>query len=168
MALLLLTTCTKEDLQATSMYSTKYRVMCGFTVISYKELQPAVGGFGIFAIIRQIGSEIYMECENLKSDPLYNMDALQKDFHFGCGGLIIGKDYDDTMRCFDLACPNCDQAQYRLTIKGDEATCKHCGIIYKLTNMGAIVDKGNGLHPEPRPLYQYHIVYNGIMVQMYN
>ncbi len=168
MSLLCLTNCKKEDFMATSKYSTKYRVMCGFTVASYKELLPAVGGFGVFALIRQAGGEIYMECEGLKSDPMYKMDALQKDFRLGCGGLIIGNDFNGTLCCFDLACPNCDQAQYRLTIKGAEAKCEHCDIVYALQNDTYIINKGNGLHDDPRPLYQYRAFYNGTMVQMSN
>lgn len=170
LALLCLTNCKKEDfLPNSSKYSTKYRVMCGFNVASYKELQPAVGGFGVFAQIRQVGSEIYMECEGVKSDPLYKMDALQKDFRFGLGGLIIGNDFDGIRCCFDLACPNCDQAQWRLKVQGGQAKCNHCGIVYALQNDTYFIDgKGNGLHPDPRPLYQYHIDFNGTMVQMYN
>ena len=161
--------CTKEDFQATSKYSTRYRVICGFNVASYKELLPAVGGAGTtFATIRQAGGELHMECENLVSDPNYKMDALQKDFQFGCGGLILGNDYSGTLCCFDLACPNCDQAQFRLTVKDAQATCKHCGIVYALENDTYILDKGNGMHPDPRGLYQYRAIYNGIMVQMSN
>ena len=170
LALCLLGGCKKEDIMPTSSkYSTKYRVMCGFYVASYKELPPAVGGAGTtFATIRQAGGELHMECANLVSNPNYKLDALQKDFQFGCGGLIIGNDYNGTLCCFDLACPNCDQAQYRLTVKDAQATCLHCGIVYALEYNTYIINKGNGLHPDPRPLYQYHIAFNGTMVQMWN
>jgi hypothetical protein len=163
---LLLCGCKKEDWEATRKYSTKYRVMCGFTVMSYSELMPAVGGFGLFATIRQVGSDIVMKSET-GSKP-YAMDALQKDFQFGCGGLIVGTDFNGLLCCFDLACPNCDQAQYRMTVKGAQATCEHCGIVYALEYDTYIIDKGNGLHPSPRVLYQYQTRYDGTMIHMYN
>ena len=165
---LLLCACKKEDLQVQSMYSTKYRVVCGFEVSSYPELQPAVGGFGIYATIRQSGTDVIISSE--VGTQAYDMrtNKLMTDFQFGLGGLMVGCDFDGTLRCFDLGCPNCDQAQYRLTVKGDVARCSHCEIEYQLSNLGAIVNKGNGMHPEPRGLYQYHIAYNGMMIQMYN
>ena len=79
------TTSCKDEL--TSTYSEKYRVMCGFQVVSYKELINVIGNYGQFASIRQSGSQIVMK--TLQSETSYNMDALSKDFRFGLGGYQV-------------------------------------------------------------------------------
>ena len=159
------TTSCKDEL--TTTYSKKYRVMCGFQVVSYQELINVIGNYGQFASIRQSGSQIVMK--TLQSETSYNMDALSKDFHFGLGGLIVGTDTWGNYRAFDLACPNCDRVDFRLTIgENGIVACGKCGIKYDLNNDGVIFDKGKGTHESPRGLYRYPITYDGIRVNIIN
>ncbi len=162
----LLTACSDD---VSSTYSTKYQVMAGFVVPSYPELMAVVNNAGQFGYVRQSGSQILMWCQSGSNS--YNMDALSKDFKYGLGGIIIGTQYDLALRVYDLACPNCDRNDRRLTLLSDgTAKCANCGIIYDLNNDGVILDRGNGLHSSPRGLYRYRIIYteaNG-RVQVYN
>ena len=160
-----ITTSCKDEL--TSTYSEKYRVMCGFQVVSYKELINVIGNYGQFASIRQSGSQIVMK--TLQSETSYNMDALSKDFRFGLGGLIVGTDTWGNYRAFDLACPNCDRVDFRLTIgENGIVSCGKCGIKYDLNNDGVIFDKGKGTYESPRGLYRYRIAYDGMRVHITN
>ena len=151
----------------TSTYSQKYRVMCGFQVVSYRELINVIGNFGQFATIRQSGDKIVMK--TLQSQTSYNLDALSKDFRFGLGGIIVGTDNWGNYRAFDLACPNCDRNDYRLTLgENGVVTCGKCAIKYDLNNDGVILSKGNGTYESPRGLYRYPITYDGIRVNIIN
>jgi hypothetical protein len=153
----------------TSTYSTKYRVMAGFMVASYPELMAVVNNPGQFGYIRQSGDNIVMH--GPASEQRYAMDALSKDFMFGLGGLIIGTDYYMNLRCYDLACRNCDRVDRRLTLRDDAtAVCAHCGVVYNLAQDGRVEDAGNGLHEKPRSLYRYRIAYTEATgrIQLYN
>lgn len=165
LALLVLTSCSDD---MTSQYSNKYPVRCTFTVLQYEPLIYAVGNIGQFATIRKSSSKVIMTF-NGTSTP-YQLDATQKYFDFGLGGLIAGTAYDGTFLSYDLACPNCDRASTRLSV-GDNATakCPSCGIEYSLNYNGIINSVPDDCkHTKPRGLYRYRIVYNGTEVSIYN
>lgn len=151
----------------THTYTTKYRVMCGFAVASYPELMTVVNNAGQFGTVRASGGKIVMVGPSTSTS--YTMDALQEDFLFGLGGLIIGTNNFVELRAYDLACPNCDRADRRLTLS-DDGTCRcaKCGIVYDMNNDGVILDKGDGTHSHPRGLYRYPITYDGMNVQVIN
>ena len=153
-----MTSC-KEDV--TSIYSTKYKVRCGFTVVSYPELVNCIDNYGQFTTIRQSGSNIIMK--STASTTSYAMDAISREFYFGLSGLIVGtptiSSDGSAYRAYDLGCPNCDRASYRLTVNDNgTARCAHCGIIYDLNNDGVILDKGDSDFDKPRVLYRYNII----------
>lgn len=165
---LLLVTACKDEISQT--YSTKYRVMCGFTAVAHKELYTAVNAFGQFCTIRQSGDRIIMFMPGL-SRTEYNLDALSKDFRFGLGGLIVGSTQYGDLRAYDLACPNCDRVERRLDFAPDDngaVVCSKCGIRYSLNYDGQILDRGNGMHSKPRSLYRYHIEPNREFVRIHN
>ncbi len=151
----------------TSTYSSKYPVMCGFQVVAYAELFAVIDNTGEFATIRQSGGKIVMTHRG--SSTSYTMDALSKEFLFGLGGLIVGTDNYGHYRAYDLACPNCDRAEHRLSLSDTgTAKCAKCGIQYNLNNDGALIDKGTGLYSKPRGLYQYPLTYDGMRVNIIN
>ena len=160
----------KEDIS--SVYSTKNRVQCGFNVVSYAELIHCIDNYGQFSTIRQSGTKIIMSSP--VSTNSYDFDAVSaRSFYFGLGGLIVGtpnlSSDGNPYRCYDLACPNCDRASYRLNVSDNgRASCSHCGITYDLNNDGVIIDRGNSNFESPRVLYRYRISYNGMMIHMYN
>ena len=150
-----------------SIYSHKYRVMCGFQVVSYAELQHVVGNNGQYASVRLVGDKIEMKSQI--STPKYNLDALSKDFQFGCAGLIIGTTQMGDLRAYDLACPNCDRSDRRLTLRDDgTAICPKCEIEYDLNYDGVITNRGNGTYSHPRGLYRYPITYDGLRINIIN
>lgn len=86
-------------------------------------------------------------------------------FHFGLGGLIIGKPYfgDGTIYAYDLGCPHCDRASAYLTVDAvGMATCSKCSNAYDLNNNG-IAKTGDS-----RPLYRYRTGVNGNMLMVHN
>ncbi len=159
------------DDDVSSVYSTKYRVRCGFNVVSYPELINCIDNLGQFTTIRKSGTNILMK--SASSSNSYSLDAISKDFLFGLGGLIIGTPVlpsdNQPYRAYDLSCPNCDRAGYRLDVSDNaRATCKHCGIVYDLNRDGMIIDKGESDFDSPRVLYRYRITYDGSMVHVFN
>ena len=129
------TTSCSDDIS--NIYSHKYRVMCGFQVVSYAELQHVVGNNGQYSSVRLVGDKIEMKSQI--STTKYNLDALSKDFQFGCAGLIIGTTQMGDLRAYDLACPNCDRSDRRLTLRDDgTAICPKCEIEYDLNYDGVI------------------------------
>ncbi len=158
------------DDETTAAYSKKNLVRCSFSVLQYTELFNVIGNFGQFASMRQSGATIIMQSSASKTT--YNMDATQKYFQYGLGGLIVGTTYNGDYRAYDLACPNCDRADKRLTITDDGyAKCanKNCHIRYDVNNDGAINQVPNEcVHEKPRGLYRYKISYDGQYVHVYN
>ncbi len=91
-----------------------------------------------------------------------NLSAIQLQtgvFHYGLGGLIIGTPsaFDGNKWAFDLACPNCDSRNRKLTIEESigHAHCTTCGCKYDL-NSGGIPIEGKS-----RPLWRYRVMENG-------
>lgn len=165
-SLLLLTTLSCSD-DVTHTYTTKYRVLCDFMVASYPELMAVVNNAGQFGTVRTSGGKIIMTSPS--TSQTYNMDAVQKDFKFGLGGIILGTNNFVELRAYDLACPNCDRNNRRLTLSDDgTCSCAACGIVYDMNNDGAILDKGNGTHSSPRGLYRYPVTWDGTNVRVIN
>ena len=161
------------DDDISSVYSTKYRVRCGFLVVSYPELVNCIDNLGQFTTIRKSGDNIVMKSSAGNSTYSLNFISYSKDFLFGLGGLIIGTPVlpsdNQPYRAYDLSCPNCDRASYRLDVSDNaHATCNHCGIVYDLNRDGMIIDKGESDFESPRVLYRYRITYDGNMVHVFN
>lgn len=145
-------------------------VRCSFSVLQYTELFNVIGNFGQYASIRQSGATVIMQSSSSKTT--YNLDATQKYFQYGLGGLIVGTTYDGEFRAYDLACPNCNRADKRLSITDNGyAKCpnKNCHITYDLNNNGAINDvPAENVHDKPRGLLRYRITYDGQYVHVFN
>lgn len=100
--------------------------------------------------------------------PLTELDS--RTFRMGLGGLIIGtpslNNDDISIWAYDLACPICDQAKYRLKIDySGIASCSNCETKFDLNNSGFVISssaKGT------RPLYRYPVFVNGNIVSVAN
>lgn len=161
-----LLSCSKDGENATTQtYSTAHLVSCHFETIQYRELNTALSSPGEYCTIRlrQIGERNVIEMKGNIGETPYNLNAETRYFSFGLGGLIVGINNNNEPVAYDLACPNCNSIDYRLTIQnGGLCLCDHCHISYSLNNYGAIVStEGNTLHPTPRGLFRYRISWNG-------
>ena len=151
-------------------YSTANMVRCFFTVNQYTQLFNVMGSMGEYATIRPMKSQGKMQMSSNIGTTDYTMTADMKGYEFGLGGIIVGVNYYGEYMAFDLACPNCNRADRRLTI-GDAgiAKCSKCGISYDLNNYGVISAATEVSEFEsPRGLYRYHIVYDGTNLSVYN
>ena len=171
-ALLLLFGCTKDMI--TNTYSTEHYVQVYFDPISaYLPLMqvlgtPGFGNPGQYATLRKHSDHITIASATGSTD--YS-DAIIMKGSLGLGGLIIGTNYDSEYYAFDLVCPNCNQAQYRLTVPFDGTgivKCGHCNIAYNLNNGTIHSTEGNTIHPDPRSLFRYRISFNGTSLNVYN
>lgn len=154
----------KED----PAYSTENPAQCTFEVVHYKELLHVVGNIGQFASIKKSAAKMTMKSAATTTD--YNMLATQKYFAFGLGGFIVGTTIDQELRVYDLACPNCNRAQYRLNLSNDGfATCPNekCRIKYNLNYNTFEVPEGC-IHTSPKPLFRYKIVFDGTYMHIWN
>ena len=172
LTILLATSCQKDEAQKT--YSTKYPVRCNFYVPTYTQLFNAMAGYGQYVTVRQTtdrqsGTSVIQMSDMLSTDN-YAIDATMRYFNYGLGGLIIGMSTYTEPLAFDLACPNCDRAERRLSLKDDgTAVCSKCGITYDLNNYGFIRSVPDQCqHLTPRGLYRYHITFYGDNVSVYN
>ena len=103
------------------------------------------------------------------SSTSYTADALNKDFGFGLGGLILGTNNYGEPMCYDLACPICDRAGTRLTLNDGYAKCSNCGVTFDMNNYGVIYQTPeNAELISPRGLYRYRINFDGTTVNAYN
>ena len=96
---------------------------------------------------------------------------VQQYFSFGLGGLIVGTNFNGDNLAYDLACPYCDVASYRLSLADNGyCRCSHCGIQYDMNNYGIIasIDSTKTYTNKPRGLYRYRITYDGTNVSVYN
>ncbi len=152
----------------TSTYSNKNPVRCDFFVLQYKELFDVINNNGQFATIRKSAAQLKMK--SAVNETTYNMEAAQKYFQFGLGGLIVGTTYAGEYRAYDLSCPNCNRAEKRMTIDDNGyAKCGNCKISYNLNNDGIITDVPKEcIHSNPRSLLRYKIAYDGQYVHIYN
>lgn len=158
------------DDETTSTYSKKDPVNCSFSVLQYTELFNVIGNFGQFASIRPSGATLIMQSSASKTT--YNRDATQKYFYFGLGGLIVGTNYEGEYRAYDLACPNCNRVDKRLTVTDDgyaKCSSKNCHITYNLNQNGIISEvPEENVHDKPRGLLRYRITYDGQYIHVYN
>lgn len=155
------------------IYSTKYPVRFYYEVATSTELFNALGNPGQYVTIQPLGGKIIIG--NTLQQHEYPLSAIgSRDFLFGLGGLIIGTSSTLNMSngfdlvAYDLACPNCDRAAYRLTVKDNgTASCKKCGSSFDLNNYGVILSVSDQ-SKEYRGLYRYRIFYNGLAINVNN
>lgn len=168
--LLAVSSCKKDE--ATSVYSTKYPVFVSLNTLSYAELGSALSQ-GTFVTLRPRTTDkgTKVEISNGVSTQAYTLPADDyRSFRFGLGGIIVGTNYMGEPLAFDLACPNCDRTDYRLTVStSGTATCGHCHIVYNLNNYGFIDNtEHNTIHSEPRGLYRYRADITTAVVHVFN
>lgn len=168
--LLSFTSCKKDE--ATSTYSQKYPAFISLNMAEYAELPSALSQ-GTFVTIRRqtIDGNTKLVVSNETSTTPYTLSKIDNDsFRYGLGGFIIGTNYMGEPLAYDLACPNCDRAEYRLTVSGSgTCRCAHCNIVYDLNNYGFISNtEENTIHASPRGLYRYHIELNFTTAHVYN
>ena len=153
-------------------YSARYPVFVTFSTSSYAELSSAMSR-GCFITLRPRTTDQgpKVEISNGVSTQAYTFSAIDyRSFRFGLGGLIVGTNNNGISLAYDLACPNCDRTEYRLTIStSGTATCAHCHIAYDLNDYGSIAnDDNNTIHDYPRELYKYHAEINSATFHVYN
>lgn len=165
---IMLCLCSCDTENASSIYSTKYRVALYFEVNRSSELFNTMASPGMFASIRQVNGLIRITDVSGK---YYDYDPTQAgtDFRYGLAGLIVGNTYMQEYVAYDLGCPNCDRQKYRLTFDSSgRASCAHCGTTYDLNNNGWILETQDSTATDLRALYRYRIVYNGLAINVHN
>lgn len=143
------------------VYSNKYPVnySCNTTVSPFNQ----INGLGRFVSVRIKG----MELEAIDADGNVSKHQMSetdmRTFALGLGGLIIGtpslNNDNFSVYAFDMGCPVCDRAKYRLTFNHlGIAKCSNCKSSWNLNNNGFIQ---SSTVKEARPLYRYPVtVYN--------
>lgn len=155
-----------------SAYSTAHRVACGFDpVVQYQPIFDVAGSYGQFATVRRTSTAIVIS-STANPDRKYT-DKVIMNCEFGLGGLIIGTTNNGAIVAYDLACPNCNRVEYRLTLRAEKiewyCKCNHCGIVYDMDNNGIPVTvPGDCVHKSPRPLLQYRTLYDGTRLTVFN
>lgn len=160
--------CDKDE--ATKTYSTANMVRCFFNVPQYTQLFNVMGNYGEYATIRGMKGQGKIQMSSNVGTTEYPMTADMQGFEFGLGGLIVGTSYFGEHFAYDLACPNCNRSDRRLTI-GDAgiAKCAKCGLSYDLNNYGVISAASHtDLHTNPRGLLRYRIVYDEVNLRVFN
>lgn len=143
------------------VYSNKYPVnySCNTTVSPFNQ----INSLGRFVSVRIKG----MELEAIDADGNVSKHQMSetdmRTFALGLGGLIIGtpslNNDNFSVYAFDMGCPVCDRAKYRLTFNHlGIAKCSNCKSSWNLNNNGFIQ---SSTVKEARPLYRYPVtVYN--------
>lgn len=143
------------------VYSNKYPVnySCNTTVSPFNQ----INSLGRFVSVRIKG----MELEAIDADGNVSRHQMSetdmRTFALGLGGLIIGtpslNNDNFSVYAFDMGCPVCDRAKYRLTFNHlGIAKCSNCKSSWNLNNNGFIQ---SSTVKEARPLYRYPVtVYN--------
>lgn len=155
-----------------SVYSTANRVACGFDpVVQYQPIFDVVGSFGQFATVRRTPKAIIISSA-ANPNREFN-DKIIMNCQFGLGGLIIGTTNMGKVVAYDLACPNCNRAEFRLTLKAENiewyCRCSHCGIVYNMDSDGIPVTVPAGCqHQTPRALLQYRTMYDNTRLSVFN
>jgi len=165
--------CKKDE--TTQTYSTANRVFVSFSVLHYAELFNAMGNPGQFVTVRSTTQNgvTGVLMTNSATSHFYQLDKVDlTSFYFGLGGLILGTNNYAELEslAYDLACPNCNRADKRMTLGTDGTVrCPHCHIVYDLNNYGIIANtEENTIHATPRGLYRYRIMFDGTTVNVYN
>lgn len=126
-----------------------------------------MSGFGQFITIKRKSSTSYEITDvqgNVHIHHLSEAEARQQ-FYYGLGGLIIGTPsmQDGNIWAYDLACPNCDMARYRLKVNGvGHASCENCGSVFDM-NIGGIPIEG-----KTRIMWRYRVFTSGTFVTVQN
>lgn len=165
-SLLTLTSCNSDKI-----YSRANMVRCYFVVNQYTQLFNVMGGYGEYATIRSLKSQGKVRMESGIGATEYNLTADMRGYEFGLGGLIVGANYNGEYLAYDLACPNCNRADYRMSIDVSTgiAKCPKCKMAYDLNNYGVIsASSTSTVHVEPRGLFRYRIVYDGTTLAVFN
>lgn len=146
-----------SDESSTSGYPVYFS--CDASIYPYN----AVHGLGQYIIITQSGGKHsykvrYYEGsgETEKTEQLTAIQIQQGTFHYGLGGLIIGRPSamsDGNIYAFDLACPKCELRSRKLTVTQPigQAHCTKCSSKYDL-NSGGIPIEGDS-----RPMWRYKV-----------
>lgn len=123
--------------------------------------------FGQFITVRRKSSTSYevTDAQGIKhTRNLTEAEARQK-FFYGLGGLIIGTPSmeDGNIWAYDLACPNCEMARYRLLLDDvGRASCNNCGSIYDLNCSGIHIEG------KSRILWRYRVHRAGTFITVQN
>ncbi|HZK04055.1 MAG TPA: hypothetical protein VFC94_06605 [Bacteroidaceae bacterium] len=151
-----------------SVYSTKYRVNFYYSLnLSPLSLSKNSGFF--VSVYKSIDQLKMSSNTGVKSDfPLSETEKV--NFRLGLGGLIIGTpqldNFNSELWAYDLACPICENAKYRLSVDNTGiATCGSCKTQYDLNNNGYVIYSEKEKYP---PLFRYPVTINGSMVIVAN
>ena len=168
----------KDEYSYSSQFSSKYPVRFYYEVRSSAELINAIGNPGEYVTIRRKkGNACYITITspNIGGNDYALSYVGSTDFQYGLGGLIVGTSNMLNMNngfdlvAYDLACPTCDRADYRLALKSDgTARCSHCGITYDMNNYGVIHSADTVASNNARGLYRYRITYDGQAIRVFN
>lgn len=144
-----------------STYSTAY--MAYFTCDTGITPYNVVTSPGVFISVRQSASSLKVTDQQGRESTLQMTDVQARSFCFGLGGLILGTPVMDNdswnVYCYDLACPVCDKAKYRLSIdENGVALCSHCETSFDLNNNGYVLESQS---KDQRPLYRYPVSCSG-------
>jgi hypothetical protein len=151
-----------------SIFSEKYPVNFGFdtSIAPYNQ----VFGMGVFITARISGNYLVVTSSDGTEYkfPLTEVDA--RTFRMGLGGLIIGtpslNNDEISIWAYDLACPICDLAKYRLSVEySGIARCSHCATRFDLNNSGFVISSSA---KDARPLYRYPVFLGGKIVSVRN
>lgn len=155
--LLLAASCQKDSY---NRFCTKYKVYfsCETDISPYNQVLTP-GRF--LSVKKNNGLLILTDCDGeTRKEPM--SDNNNRMFMLGLGGLIIGTPvFDNDIRAYDLACPECDESKTTLKVsfKGS-ATCSKCGGQWDLNTDGTCINTDG---KERRPLYRYPTSYiNGV------
>lgn len=123
--------------------------------------------YGQFITVRRKSSTSYevTDAQGVTHTKQLTESEARQRFYYGLGGLIIGTPSmeDGRIWAYDLACPNCDMARYRLKIDNTGlATCTNCDCVYDL-NCGGIPIEGKS-----RILWRYRVHTAGTFITVQN
>lgn len=167
----------KDEYSYSSQFSSKYPVQFYFSVGASAELINVIGNPGEYVTIRRKSGTGNVHIENthgVGNDYPISYTG-EHDFRYGLGGLIVGTSNVLNMNdgfdlvAYDLACPTCDRAAYRLSLKDNgTAKCAHCGITYDMNNYGVVIEADTVTEGSVRGLYRYRITYDGQAIRVFN
>lgn len=126
-----------------------------------------VTGYGQFITVRRKSGTSYEVTDAMGNSTVRQLseNEVRQKFQYGLGGFIIGTPSleDGTVWAYDLACPHCDMARYRLELDDvGRASCDHCGTVFDL-NSGGIPISGKS-----RTMWRYRIASAGTYMTIHN
>lgn len=153
-----------DEERSSSSYAVNFR--CNGSVSPFNQTYS----YGSFITIRRKSSSSYEVTDasgRILPTIMLSESEAREGFYYGLGGLIIGTPSlgDGNIWAFDLSCPVCDRAKYRLTLARDgtgQALCPQCGNVYDL-NSGGILLQGSG-----RSLWRYSVIQQGGYLYIHN